>query len=265
MRSFIRKDLIALLQQPDRPLTAPEAEPTKKGPDSFVVKTRINLDGKPTSIAFKRSRYQAWHKALLGVWRRSRALRAWHLGHALRERGIDTARPLFVCEPRKGWLRWESYLATEWIDGVHLHEYAHRIIAGPAERSAERRRAECAVVVGRLLGRMHAWNVAHRDLKAFNLMMAICDRRLHAHLIDFDGVRMLRRLSERRRARNLARLATSMEAHPWVTRTDRLRFLRAYIAVAPLDKHNWKWFWRQAAKRSRRLTSEMRASGREVL
>jgi tRNA A-37 threonylcarbamoyl transferase component Bud32 len=264
VRDLARADLLAVLKQPDAPLTAAGSEIIKESDVSSVAKTSFLLDGRPTAAAFKRACYQSWRKAVLSLFRRSRSLRAWHLGHALRERGIDAARPLLVCEPRTGWLQWESYLATQWIDGDHLHDYARRIAALGAVDCRQGTRST-AVILGRMLGRMHAWNVGHRDLKAQNLMLAEQGGRLHAFLIDLDGVRLVGRLSEQRRARNLARLATSMEAHPWLTRSDKLRFLRAYLAVAPLERHTWKWFWRRAAERSQLLTSQMRASGREIL
>jgi tRNA A-37 threonylcarbamoyl transferase component Bud32 len=264
VRDLARRDLAALLDDPDRPMTAPGSQIIKESLGSYVVRTQFVLDGRATTAAYKRARYRSWRKALLAVFRRSRSLRAWHLGHALRERGIDIARPVCVCEPHSGWLRWQSYLATQWIDGDHLHDFLRRAQASSPDQRRRMTR-DCAIVVGRLLGRMHAWNIGHRDLKAANLMLAQGQGRLSAYLIDLDGVRVVRRLSERRRARNLARLATSMEAHPWVTRSDKLRLLRAYLAVSPLDERDWKWFWRQAARRSRALTSDMRASGREVL
>ena len=264
VRDMARGDLLAVLEAPDRPMSAAGSWMIKDSVASSVVMTQLVLDGRPTAVAYKRARYVVWRKAILSLFRRSRSLRAWHLGHALRERGIDTARPLLVCEPRAGWLRWESYLATEWVDGDHLHDYARRVAAlPPDERRIKIRHS--IVVLARMLGRMHAWNVAHRDLKAQNLMVAEQGQRLRAYLIDLDGVRLARRLSELRRARNLARLATSMEAHSWLTRADRMRFLRAYLAVAPLERRTWKWFWRHAARRSRTLTQKMMASGREVL
>lgn len=264
VRDLARGDLLALMQQPDGPFAASDAQMIKVCSASQVVKVTMFLEGRPTPAAYKRSVYRLWRKAILAFFRRSRALRAWHLGHALRERGIDTARPLLVVEPRTGGPRWESYLATEWVDGDHLHDFAARVASlAPTERRQTTRHT--AIVLGRMLGRMHAWNVDHRDLKAQNLMLAERADKLAAYLIDLDGVRIVRSLTERRRARNLARLATSMEAHPWVTRSDRLRFLRAYLNMAPLEKHDWKWFWRRIARRSRTLSSQMRACGREVL
>ncbi len=264
VRDLARSEILSLMRDPAAPLSAPSSQSIKESVVSYVVKTEFTLDGVVTSAAYKRARYQTWRKALLSLFRRSKSLRAWHLGHALRERGIDTARPLCVCEPRTGWLRWESYLATEWVDGDHLHDYA-RSVASECPELRRQRTRQSAVVLGRMLGRMHAWNVGHRDLKAANLLLVEQGSRLSAYLIDLDGVRLLRRLSERRRARNLARLATSMEAHLWITYTDRLRFLRAYLSAAPLEQNDWKWFWRQIGQRTRTLTSQMLASGREVL
>ena len=264
VRDLARADLLALMAQPDVPFATPDAQMIKICSASQVVKTTMSLEGRPVAVAYKRSCYRLWRKAILAFFRRSRALRAWHLGHALRERGIDTARPLLVVEPRTGGPRWESYLATEWVEGDHLHDYIARM-ATLAPEECRRETRFTAVVLGRMLGRMHAWNVDHRDLKAQNLMLVQRADKLTAYLIDLDGVRFVRSLTERRRARNLARLATSMEAHPWITRTDRLRFLRAYLAVAPLEKRDWKWFWRRIGQRSRTLSNLMRAGGREVL
>ena len=109
-----------------------------------------------------------------------------------------------VVEPRTGGPRWESYLATEWVEGDHLHDFAARVATlVPVDRRQTTRHT--AVVLGRMLGRMHAWNVDHRDLKAQNLMLADRADKLTAYLIDLDGVRIVRSLTERRRARNLGR------------------------------------------------------------
>jgi len=256
------EDLKRLLADPMRPLQ--EATATIKHTRStVVVKTRLPLAGEPTFVAYKRARYKHWWKALLAVFRRSRSLRAWYLGHALLQRGIATARPVCVCEPRRRGLRWESYLAAEWIEGEDLQTYVQRVRDVPPEtRWAKARSA--AVTLGQLLGRMHAWHVAHRDLKAANLMVVDRGERLAAYLIDLDGVRLLRRISPRRRARNLARLAASIEAHPWVTRTLRLRFLHAYLEELPESQRDWKALCIAVERHTRTITGHMRRRGQPL-
>ncbi|MBI2824792.1 MAG: hypothetical protein HYX69_08915 [Planctomycetia bacterium] len=264
VRDMARHELMAVLRDPERTLTGMGATAIKHSDVSVVARTHLVVGGAPVTVSFKRARCLRWHKAVLGLLRRSRALRAWHMGHALRERGIATARPLAVCEPRRHWLRWDSYLAMEWIEGDHLHDFARRLARlGPDVRRRQTRL--CARALGKLLGRLHAWNISHRDLKAVNLLISERDGELVPHLIDLDGARLRRRISEFRRARNLARLATSVLAHRWVTRADRLRFLRSYLEAAPLARHDWKWLWRQAQTRSHAIADRMRAAGREVL
>lgn len=228
-------------------------------------------------VGLKRCRPRTAWKALVDRFRRSRALRGWCLGHALVARRIDTARPLAVCDARREdrpnpwawWPRWlpsrESYLATEWIDGTeNLHLWAWRLAKRPPEERLRWAR-RCAESLGRLLGRMHARRVSHRDLKASNLLVKVVGKDVRTWLIDTDGARIQRRLSARRRAADLARLATSVEAHPWVTRSVRYRFLREYARQFSRGEVNEKSIWRSVARRAKRLVSRKKREGKPVL
>jgi tRNA A-37 threonylcarbamoyl transferase component Bud32 len=188
----------------------------------------------------------------------------WRLGHALIQRGIATARPILVCQPKRGLLPRDSYLATAWIEHAqNLHLYGWALARRePGER--ERRARHTAESLGRLLGRMHAWNVAHRDLKGCNLVAVEQPNSVDACLIDLDGVRLKRRLSRRERADNLSRLAASVHAHPWVSNTHRLRFLRAYLAVLGKSTGDWKDCWREIAVRSAREIERLQQLGKPV-
>ena len=112
---------------------------------------------------------------------------------------------------------------------------------------------------------MHAWHIAHRDLKGCNLMLVEREADVEAYLIDLDGVRVGRSLSFATQARNLARLATSIEAHPWATRGDRLRFLRAYLREMSPGKSAWKPLWRATAAKSRAITRSLTRRRRPVV
>jgi hypothetical protein len=88
---------------------------------------------------------------------------------------------------------------------------------------------------------------------------------VQTYLIDAEDVRITRRLSWWQRARDLARLATSLRAHPWVTRTILCRFLRAYAGQFLPGSVCWKRLWRQVARRSGRIAGRKRRRGEEVL
>lgn len=231
--------------------------PLKLTHGSVVVQSSLRLADGPVAIAYKRYRPKSWWKRLLARWRPSRARQSWIRGHALLARGIATPRPLMACVPSWRNEPGVSYLATAWITGaLNLHTYAWRLAAGDeARRRTQTRRA--ARNLGRLIGRMHAWQISHDDLKGCNLLLADRDGEIEALIIDLDAVRWHRRLSRRRAIDNLARLAASVEAHRWLTRTDRLRFLKAYLGQAKLDRPDWRPWWRGVARRSAGITRRL--------
>jgi len=265
-----RERLTRLLEDPGQLLTGNLHRVFKLSHRSVVVQAELPLATAEVSVAYKRVRPRNWWKTVLHYFRRNPALEAWHYGHALLLRGIATARPLAVVErPRRG-LPAEGYLATQWIAGANnLHVYAWQLTRR-SEAERRRRTRQVAESLGRLLGRMHAWHVSHRDLKGCNILLVERDDSVECHLIDADSVRLPRRLSPFFRAFNLARLATSLEAHCWVTRADRLRFLRAYLGELhrrdpgawPAD---WKRAWRAVAKATRRIIGRLNRADREIV
>jgi tRNA A-37 threonylcarbamoyl transferase component Bud32 len=267
-----RDELRRLLADPERLLRQNAHRPIKLTHRSVVVEAHFPLAAGPTRVAFKRVRAKNWWKSLLFLFRRSRAMAAWQRGHSLLLRGIATARPLAVCERRRFGGRADSYLVSEWIEGaINLHLYGWQLAA---YSSGERRRRvrQCAAALGRLLGRMHAWHVSHCDLKGCNLVVVERQNEIDAYLVDVDTVRIARRLSPAERARNLARLATSLAAHPWVTRTDRLRFVRAYLgalrslgADQPQNFSDWKTVWQSIAAGTLVITRRITRRGRPVV
>ena len=254
-----------LLAEPERLLADGVHRPLKLAHRSVVVQAELSLASGAVRVAYKRVRAKNWWKALAFFLRRSPALDAWRLGHALLLRGIATARPLVVCETKGFGLGRDSYLATQWIeDAINLHLYCWKLARSPADERRRRTR-QAATALGGLLGRMHAWHISHPDLKGCNLLVAERPEAVEAFLIDLDGVRLSRGFGGGVRARNLGRLATSLEAHPWVTHGDRLRFLRAYLREAALPAGDWKRIWRAAAAASRAITRRLTRRGRQVV
>lgn len=245
--SLAADELKALMDDPQRLLRRHRHEPVKLSHSSVVVEAELPVAGAPTRVAYKRLRVKTWWKRLLGVFRSGRAVSSWRMGHALLTRGIATARPLAVFQPPKSLRRQESYSITAWIPGAkNLHLYLWEL-AGRSPVQRRRRTHQCAESLGRLLGRMHAWHVSHDDLKACNLVAVDRAEGVDTFLIDLDGVKILRRLSADRRARDLARLAASIDMHGWLSRTVRLRFLRAYLAELGDRNVEWKRTWRDTA------------------
>jgi tRNA A-37 threonylcarbamoyl transferase component Bud32 len=258
-------ELKRLLDDPDALLWRNLHRPIKIAHSSLIVEADLPLENGVVRVAYKQYRPRNWWKSLWGLLRRGRARSAWHLGHALLARGIPTARPLAMCQPCGPWLFRSSYLATQWIETAeNLHLYGWRLSDRPSDQRLECA-ARCAVSLGRLLGRMHALQIAHRDLKGANLLVAPQGDQPSTYLIDVDGVRFCRRLSSHRRAADLARLAAGLVAHPWITRSVCCRFVRAYVGQFPSGTIAWKPLWREVAAGSHRIIKRKRRRGQQVL
>lgn len=138
-------------------------------------------------------------------------------------RGVATLPVLAsMCDGRTEWLLTEAVEPSQQADHWHVAQLRR----GPRGRSAIRR---ATVALGRLVGRMHAVGVIHRDLHCGNVLVRGAPGEPELVLMDLHRVRHSRRLSRRSRAANLAQLLH--DRREFTTRTDRLRFLKAYLAA----------------------------------
>jgi tRNA A-37 threonylcarbamoyl transferase component Bud32 len=256
-----RAYLDRLINFPEWPLRAGECESVKLGRSSQLMRTHLPVAGRAVPVAYKRIKRTGWHKTLSDLILTHRALRAWHLGHALLRLGIATARPLAVIVPR-AFDDADAFLATEWLEGAeNLHYFCMRMQSLP-ERARHRGLKAAAASLGRLVAAMHSHQISHRDLKAANLLVREQPGRIDAYVVDLDGVVIRRSLSSDVRWRNLARLSVGLELHRCVSRTTRLRFVHAYLADTATAREAWKTLWRSVTERCVALSVRKQQSAR---
>ena len=255
--------LSSILAAPESFLWSNLHRPVKLDMGSLVVEAELPTNRGPVHVFFKRYRATKWWKKLLSNVRRSRSMRVWRQGRAMRERGIATPQPVLACEVRAGWQRY-GYLAVRWVEGAeNLYGYGLKLSArAPCERM--RRAHACAECLGRLLGRMHSERMIHGDLKATNILIAARETGLEMWLVDLDAARFVRRATPPRRAADLARLALSMYRFPWVSRTVACRFFRAYAAQCGGTRTEWKQLWRAIEYHRRRIFEKKCRRGEEI-
>lgn len=208
-------------------------------------------------VMIKRVRPRRW-KRWLTWFRHSRNLRTWRKGHALLNRDLPTARPLAVLERRRVGLRLDSLLITELPpEAVDLATALRQLASKqqPSRNWALKYALTHQLV--RLVKEMHACGFYHRDLKASNVLLVprADGGGLEPWLIDLDGLIRRPVIARRRQLQCLLRLSVSLESQSAVTRTDRLRFLLAFLRGPGRPARDWKPLWRkleQAAARKRR-------------
>ncbi|MEI8372947.1 MAG: lipopolysaccharide kinase InaA family protein [Planctomycetota bacterium] len=255
----------SIAANPGNLIQAVTSRPVKIGRESLIVEAGLTVGNRSIPVAVKQYRPRTLWKALAALFRPAKAMQNWRKAEFLLSHDIATPQPLLACRPR-GWTTTStSFLVTPWIENSeNLHLFGWRIANRPIAARL-RVASQCAEALGRLIRRMHDAGAPHRDLKAANLLVVeeCCD--VTVYLIDLDGLQPGKYVSFKRQARDLARLAAGLSAHPWVTRSICRRFLRAYLRQSPEKCIDWKPFWRAIAKETERIICHKQKRGRQVL
>jgi tRNA A-37 threonylcarbamoyl transferase component Bud32 len=179
-------------------------------------------------VVVKETRCRGIGEVLKNAFRRPRGLASWRNGNGLRVRGVGVALPV-AAAVHGGWpLRRGSWLLMEDLSGLErLDLFVLARYAGPLDAPAREEKRSLVRAFGRFVGDLHRHGIYHGDLKAVNVFVREAPGGDPAFLlVDYDRVRFAERLGRRRRIKNLAQLAASVAV--LITRTDRLRFYRAY-------------------------------------
>jgi tRNA A-37 threonylcarbamoyl transferase component Bud32 len=252
----------ALLADPDEPFRRPGVVLLKDSRSSTVAELEVLVNELPRRVVWKRFCVTSPADAWAALVRRPAALRSWVFGHGLRERCLPTPRPLLVLYRRRRGLQCEGYLLTEKVLAAEdLARHAAGLLRLPEGHRRPRLR-ELIERVARVVRDLHRRRLAQRDLKAANVLVEGASDGPALWLIDLVGVTRHRTLSRRRCVQNLARLHASFHAQPVLTRTDRLRFLRTYLAWGIHGKQGWKDWWRAIGKATRRKVARNTRNGR---
>jgi tRNA A-37 threonylcarbamoyl transferase component Bud32 len=262
VREMDAAELGRLLADPDSPFRDPGVRLLKDSRTSTVAEITVSTPQGPRTMIYKRFRVKKRLTPLLNLLRDSPALRSWRAGHSMLDRGMPTPRPWLVLHRRTRFGPGEGYLLCEKADGAHVPE---ALTAFGADRE---RKWEFIATLARLIRRFNEVRLSHRDLKVANLLWSEAGSGPFSdsfHFIDLVGVARHRRdVSNATRARDLARLAISSLQSTPITRTDRLRFLRAYLNWGMRGKVGWKEWWRRVAVASRAKIEKNRRSGRPL-
>jgi tRNA A-37 threonylcarbamoyl transferase component Bud32 len=274
-RELDAAEVEALMADPDGAFARPGTKVLKNSRTTTVAETTMAVAGVPSRVIIKRFNRRGLFDPYLTLVRPSRAWRSWQAGWHLASRGIPTPRNLaFLAskgDSRAGAGSWflprQTYLITaKQADVITLAEYVRTVLPalGPAECRARVR--GLTLELARLLRSLHERSLSHRDLKASNILVH-SDRLESAEflsLIDLVGVRLRHPVPYRRRIQNLARLSVSLSGAPGRTRTETLRFLRAYLpwGLSPLS--GWKDLWRSTERAIRAKQARNRRRGRPL-
>jgi hypothetical protein len=201
--------------------------------------------------------------------RDSKAFRALKQGLALRERGFQTPLVVAAGEERQLGLLQRAFLLSAPVAGLPLNQFLSARLAGRLSDEALRRKRRDIDQLAREIRRMHALGFVHGDLVPSNIFLRGDDEQLEFCYLDNDRTRRYPPwLAQRLWKRNLIQLNRFVLAG--ISLQDRLRFLRAYLAHAPLQAERQRrllrWLERKTRQRRRECERiDSRVSFRELM
>ena len=180
---------------------------------------------------FKRNGYSDYVKYLL-VPTRTRT--EWKVANELLSQNINTALPLATAEKRRYGMLDSSLLVTEAVtNSESLMEYCQANFEGASlseDKEDEKKKLLRKLVY--FIRNIHEKGVCHYDLHAGNILMKFENKQSSSihncdlYLMDLHRVKILNRMSCRKRRYNLAQVFNSLSSI--LTETDKLDFLRSY-------------------------------------
>ncbi len=204
--------------------------------------TRVTIIGDPAlgrRLCVKEYRWRGLKNRAKDFVRPSQSMREWRNGLRLKELGVRVATPYALAERRLSRKHSSSYLVFEAVEGIKcLDLYAYETF-----RDGRATRARKLAFIGFLanyLRHLHERGIFHRDMKPSNLLVHDMGEEWQITLIDFADLSVEPIAHRTNRIRNLAQWNGSMPVV--LSRTDRLRFLRAYLGGDPAEADLRSWW-----------------------
>jgi tRNA A-37 threonylcarbamoyl transferase component Bud32 len=214
----------------------------------------------PYQIYIKRYNVFSLRHRLVSPFVMSGALRALHGATVLRRWKIPSVAPLGAVERRYWGVLAKSFFISEEITGgktVDAYWRDHlRCLPGAAGRQQRR---EFLVRLGDLFQMLHGRAIYHNDLKDANILAARRQQTTAFFLLDLEGVRQYRRLSEKRRVKNLVQLHRTLGRY--LRHADKLVLLKHYLGKSYAERSIRRRWIEQILRQSDRLDRAKAASG----
>ncbi len=221
-------------------------------PERSTVRVRLKQSDEPVMFYLKRHYVMPLLKFLGQVLKCARPKTAFDEFKnitAFHRAGIPTMVPVAAGIRRRGLLRTESFLVTKALEGCTRLDH---LFAEDRPESIDVKQ-DVIYQAAFLVSKMHAAGFNHRDLYLCHILR---DRLGRLYFVDLHRVDRRRAVPERWRVKDVAALHYSAPEAVF-SRTDRIRFLKAYLGVERLSRKD-KQFALKVLKKSEKMVHHNR-------
>lgn len=169
---------------------------------------------------------------LKAIFRSTRAKRAYEAGKQLLKHGFYTPIPLMYGVRKSFCLYTTNFLITTSADGENTYKYFETRFPLPLSVDSFNEKRALIKTAGHEIGRLHRTGFFHGDLRVGNIIIQEKGSSAKFFIIDNERTIYCKSIPERKRIKNLVQI--NMARFPQITKSDRLRFLNAYISENPL-------------------------------
>jgi len=201
--------LVALLKNPDGLFDLPGCEVIKDQRKTKVARVVLDLGGAKRCIYVKRYNTFSLRHRLGSIFSLSGGIKSLRGAAILNRNGTATAKPIAAVEERIWGAVTRSFFLSEEIQGgVTVDSLWRETLSSQPTREGVRCRRAFLTTLGALFQALHSHGVYHNDLKDANILAAVStgSQRIALYLLDLEGVRQYRALSENRRIKNWVQL-----------------------------------------------------------
>jgi len=262
-RDFYSPELLGLLYNPDQAFSESLCTIIKDSHTTSSCFMPLQIAGEKFEFYIKRYNYQNIFYALKNLFRISRGKRVWKVANGLLSRTIPFPLPIAFLEQRKAGFLIKSFFITQKIDhSIPLITLFQKGLSNAPTETAKIKN-ELLHQGAHILRRMHERGIRHGDLKASNILV---QKRLngkdHLYLIDLDSTRIKRKITDKDRAKDLARLNASLLDTKTISTPDRLKFLKYYLNIRRTRNQKVREYWKTVAYQTHK---KLKKSGRKFI
>ena len=195
-----------------------------------VFKADVSSESGNCVLFVKRHLYRSFTDKLKHLFRASRSKRSLAAAAMLSKNGFNSPKIVAVAEKRSGLFCVENILVTEELTGAKCIYDWEKDFSDTYVCPADLKR-RFARELGRTIGKLHAKNISHGDLRCGNIFASKDGEGWRFYFLDNERTRQYANLPMKLRVKNLVQV--NMLAKEPFGLTDRIRFFKEYMRENP--------------------------------